>query len=394
MILEYGLRNFLSFRDGVSLSFRLDANCPPQISQGREFATVMCVKGANGSGKTQLLKGLAFVSDFVVKSFARDPDEKTRVDSFYESTLPSEFFVEFEVSNDLYRYELAITPERVLREALFRTHKKRVRLFERNGETISHSTKAFDALKTMRLRANASAISTARQYDFVPLEPVSDFFSGIVSNVGYAGHRERTFLDIDQASELFHKSPDYLQFAADFIKSCDIGITNIKIIEYESPKATAGDGDKERKAYAPVFLHSVGSENKPVFSLTESSGTKQLFRNLLAYKLVLNQGGVLVLDEADAYLHPHILPRLIDLFDSPETNPKSAQLLFSSHSVEVLDFTGRYKTYLVNKEENVSYAYRLDEIPGDVLRNDRSIIPAYREGRIGGVPRPVVQSAD
>jgi len=41
----------------------------------------------------------------------------------------------------------------------------------------------------------------------------------------------------------------------------------------------------------------------------------------------------------------------------------------------------------VNKDENKSYSYRLDEIPGDMIRNDRPIEPIYRSGKIGGVPR-------
>jgi hypothetical protein len=42
---------------------------------------------------------------------------------------------------------------------------------------------------------------------------------------------------------------------------------------------------------------------------------------------------------------------------------------------------------LVNKENTESYCYRLDEIPSDILRNDRLISPAYNQGKIGGVPK-------
>lgn len=378
MLLEYGLRNFLSFKEGVTVSFRLDANCPAPISQGRGYATVMCVKGANGSGKTQLLKGLAFLMDFAARSFSREPDDQIGVDSFYGSTLPSEFFVEFGVGADVYRYELEVTPKRVVREALYRTHKKRVLLFERLGDAIERSTKAFDVLRSMRLRGNASVISTARQYEVKELEPAFRFFAGVVSNVGYDGHRDRSFLDLNSASKLFLKNRELLAFATDFVRECDIGIVDIKITEKEVPG--------EEKRYSPVFLHSVDGKSAPVLHTTESSGTKQLFRSLLAYKVVLESGGLLILDEFDIYLHPHILPRLVDLFVSP-TNAKSAQIIFTTHNLEIIDYCGRYRTYLVNKEDNVSYAYRLDEIPGDILRNDRSIIPAYREGKIGGVPR-------
>jgi predicted ATPase len=93
------------------------------------------------------------------------------------------------------------------------------------------------------------------------------------------------------------------------------------------------------------------------------------------------------LDEFDIHLHPHILPKLIKLFLDPRSNPKGAQLLISTHDAEILNMLGRYRTFLVNKVENESFGYRLDELPGDIVRNDRPILPAYNEGKIGGVPR-------
>jgi hypothetical protein len=75
------------------------------------------------------------------------------------------------------------------------------------------------------------------------------------------------------------------------------------------------------------------------------------------------------------------------LFLDPETNPNNAQLLFTTHDSEILNGLGRYRTYLVNKVDNECFAYRLDEIPGDILRNDRPILPAYNEGKIGGIPK-------
>lgn len=379
MLFAYGLRNFLSFKEGVTVSFRLDANVPTSISQGRNFATLMCVKGANGSGKTHLLKGLAFVADFAVRSFSREPEDEILVDPFYGASEPSEFFVEFGAGSSTYRYELTLSRKGVRHEALYRTQVKRVKLFERTGDAIKHCTKAYAALESMKLRSNASVVSTARQYEISGLEPVIKFFSSVVSNVGYDGHRERTFLDLNSVSRMFFKNEDALRFAVEFIRSCDIGISNIRIEESE----VSG----ESKKYTPHFFHWVDGKEVPVRPSTESNGTKQLFRSLFAYQLVLASGGVLILDEFDVYLHPHILPKLVAFFADIESNPNGAQLLFTTHSLEIIDFSGRYRTYLVNKEENVSYAFRLDEIPGDILRNDRSIVPAYREGRIGGVPR-------
>jgi hypothetical protein len=42
---------------------------------------------------------------------------------------------------------------------------------------------------------------------------------------------------------------------------------------------------------------------------------------------------------------------------------------------------------VVNKEKSESYTFRLDEIPGDILRNDRPIRAIYDAGKVSGVPR-------
>ena len=93
------------------------------------------------------------------------------------------------------------------------------------------------------------------------------------------------------------------------------------------------------------------------------------------------------MDEFDINYHAFILPKLISLFENKDINKKTAQFIFTSHNTEIIDTLGKYRTYLVNKENNESYCYRLDEIQGDILRNDRLISPIYKEGKIGGVPK-------
>jgi AAA15 family ATPase/GTPase len=53
-------RIFLSFNEGVEVSFRLNSSCPISISKGKNYTNVLCVKGANGSGKSNILKILDF----------------------------------------------------------------------------------------------------------------------------------------------------------------------------------------------------------------------------------------------------------------------------------------------------------------------------------------------
>jgi len=375
---EFGFRNFFSFKDGVSISLKLDANCSSYIATSSGFATVIGIKGANASGKTQLLKAFTFLADFCSKSFASDPKESLLFSPFFDSKEPSEFYVDFSVSDVIYRYELVCTESAVVSEIIYQKKIKTIKIFERKGNEIVFTTKKFAPLKLMKLRNNASIISTANQYQLTELKQAYDFFSHVFTNVGYGGLRENK-VDIKTVSKYLHGNSDALNFVSKFIAECDTGIDAIKI---QKTKREAG-GDE----FFPIFSHKNERSVHAVTQVTESSGTKALYRDLPMYRIVLKNGGVMVIDEFDIHLHPHILPKLLGLFLDPESNPRNAQLIFSTHDSKVLDFLGRYRVYLVNKRENESFAFRLDEIPGDILRNDRSILPAYDDGKIGGVPR-------
>lgn len=380
MLLEFGLKNFFCFKEGISISFKLDSNCPADISMGRDFTTVLGIKGANGSGKTHALKGLVFLSEFCTNSFSHKPEDSIGVMSFFDNEHPSEFNAEFSMNGTTYFYELSLTVAEVKRESVYVKIKngRKEKVFERIDDKLT-TGKTFSKLNTIKLRKNASLISTAHQYELDVLDDVYAFFNRVISNVLYfTGLREIPY-DISSVSKFLNENNEILNFIGEFISECDTGITGVRIFAMEEKI--------EEKKYFPIFEHEFDKKLHPITEHTESSGTKALFRNLPLYYAALQNGGLLVLDEFDNHLHPHILPKLLQLFLDPETNKKNAQIIFSTHDAEILNLLGRYRTYLMNKEGNESFAYRLDEIPGDVLRNDRPILPAYNDGKIGGIPK-------
>ena len=50
----------------------------------------------------------------------------------------------------------------------------------------------------------------------------------------------------------------------------------------------------------------------------------------------LDTGGLLVVDELESDLHPLIGAAIVRLFNCPQTNPKNAQILFSTHDTNLL----------------------------------------------------------
>lgn len=381
MLLEFGFKNFFSFKEGAVISYKLDDNCPKIISNGKDFSTALVVKGANASGKTNVLKALSFLNYFVTQSFSSDPNSDILVAAHFDNPKPSEFYVEFKIEDTTYFYELACDKNQVFSEKLFEKNTHENPLIERTNNNLVyiHKRESLDNLRTIKvIRPNASIISTAHQYGFKDLSIFYNFFINIGSNVIHYGlDINRT--DIRTISEILSEKPATLKYISNFIASCGTGVSDIMI------KHIIDQDNK--KYYFPLFIYNYNNKEITITESFESQGTKWLYQYLPLYFSVLEHGGVLTLDEFDVHLHPHILPKLIDLFINPEHNPKNAQLLISTHDDGVLNILGKYRSILVAKEENESFAYRLDELPSDVVRNDRSLVSAYNQGNLGGVPK-------
>lgn len=387
MILSYGATNFYSFREAMSVSLELNSKVPKAISKGKKASTVLGVKGANASGKTNILKGLNFIAEFVSSSFSWDGKRPIRFYSFFDSKESSDFYIDFEIDGVYYSYEFETNGHQILREVLYKKVSRKTRLYERVNNTITYRVSDLAGLDLMELKSSASVISSSAMYKIkqgLPdLKEIHRYFSFVVGNVHSVGVLGDEVYTPERAAEFFSGDSEALEFAKSIIKNCDLGILDIKI-----HKTTRADGEQE---YYPTFLHEAQSvdsvERRWLTSWDESSGTMALFRRLYLYWVVLSVGGVLVMDEFDINCHSMLLPLLVGLFLDPKTNPHDAQFIFTAHSSEIIDFLGKYRIILVGKESGESFCYRLDEVPGDLIRNDRSISSLYRDGKIGGVPK-------
>lgn len=379
MLLKFGASNFYSFREGFEISLELGAQCPDNISRGNATSSALCVKGANASGKTNSLKPLSFLHFMCCNSFNEKPDEDIPINSFFRSSDPTHLFCTFQIKGITYCYELTLTSKGIVSEKLSRKVKRFSPVFEREYNNITYCNSEFSQLNIMKLRGNASIISTANQYSVNSILPIYGFFMSITANVGHYGKVDISN-DYRSVSEYYKNNPVILSKAVAIIKKVDLGISGVDINE--------GVNEDGKKYFFPTFEHDTTKavENWLTF-YDESLGTQTLYRTLPYFIMTLNSGGILVLDEFDTDYHPHILRLLISMFDEEETNPNHAQIIFSTHNTEILEYMSKYRTVLVNKDSSESYAYRLDEIPGDIIRNDRPIVPVYNSGKIGGVPR-------
>jgi len=374
MLVEFGGYNFFSFQEGFSVS----------LKNKNEISSVLAIKGANASGKTNVIKVLSFLHSFVTNSFtALKPDEEIMVFSFFHNTKPISLYIIFKDKEIEYKYEIELTNTEVISETVYRKHKRWTPIIERKKDTLTKVSEDFKELKTISLaRINASIISIAKQYDIKAIDSLYDLFKNIETNVNVFGRtsNEDNFPHYKIVTDLYQNNKNLLKFVIDTLKKADTGIENIKIKPITNTETT-------KKEYIPIFEYKINTKIKTLTYHEQSNGVKSLYLQLGLYAIALDFGMVLALDEFDVDLHPDLIPMLVELFENKELNKNNAQFIFTTHHTSIMDKLGKYKIIFVNKDENESYLYRLDEIPGDILRPDRPITPAYRANKIGGKPR-------
>jgi AAA15 family ATPase/GTPase len=372
MILEFGAKNFFSFKEGFRVSFR----------QKNKISEIITLNGANASGKTNVIKVLSFLKAFTLDSFGGlKPEDEIGVYSYFKNNDVTSLYIEF-LDNDIeYRYELDLTNKKIISETISKKVKRWTPVIKRINNTIKASNE-FKSLSKIKYRNNASLISTSKQYEIDELNMIYNFFSNIFSNVYLFGRmsNEKYFLDYKEITKLYYEDKDLFKGIVSFLKDVDTGIEDINIIE---------DINKEtnKKEYLPIFIHDTSEEKNYLTFMEQSSGTQSLYLQLGFYVMAIIDGALLSLDEFDINLHPDIVPKLLGLFTNQTVNKNNAQLIVTTHNDTIMDIIGKYQTILVNKKHSESFLYRLDEIPGDILRPDRKVSPVYQANKIGGKPK-------
>lgn len=119
----------------------------------------------------------------------------------------------------------------------------------------------------------------------------------------------------------------------------------------------------------------------------ESEGTRAWFQLIGPVLSALRSGSLLLFDELDASIHPTLSAQLIKLFQSRATNPRGAQLVFTSHDTSLLNHLNRDEVWLTEKAEDGSTRLgALAEFAGERVRKSMNLETAYLHGRFGALP--------
>lgn len=414
MLLEFSVANFLSFKEKKTLSLLSAAikEFPENLFNTQRYNLLKgaIIYGANASGKSNLVKAMSTMRWIVLQSFDQSSADELEVTPFLLSTAtetkPSFFEIIFIIKNIRYRYGFEATNSQVTGEWLFESKAKTEKpLFvrDKNGIEVFSAFKEGKDLEE-KTRDNALFLAVADKFNGAVSRSIIQWFANfvVISGLAHESYKHITFQMLEK-----EQTHDKL---LDFFKNLDLGFDDItatrvpfspKELDPKLPEVVLKQLITDLEGAFRIDVKTQhqkfddqGKEASVVeFDLRsqESAGTNKTFNISGPIFDVLHTGGVLVVDELDASLHPLLTLAVTRLFNSREHNLNNAQLIFATHDTNLM-YYGKYRRdqiYFVEKDRfGASDVYSLVEYKqdGKKVRNDNLYEKDYIHGKYGAIP--------
>ncbi len=418
MLIKYTFSNFRSFKNKTSLSMKagtqrtLNENLIRQ--DGNRMIPSTVIYGANASGKSNIIMSLAVMKEIIISGslesnipninnlefypFAHDDDEK-----------PMLFEIEFRNKGYHFIYGFAVLctlfkkgSRRIVSESLSVVTGKsnEIKIFERisNSVSIMKSKKALEVIqfnekllgefeKKINTNLDEAELFLSRAFKSTIsnelAEAVIDFFSHklVVVSDFTLKKTNLTFSLEDMPKKDFLAWNKVLD---GFVKNADFGPQSIAF------KSTETDN----KDSADMELVSIYKNKNQITmipaELMESRGTLKILDFAIPFERLFISGGVFVLDEFDAAIHPELIKGIIALFNDQTVNKSGAQLIFTTHNPIYLNnkMFRRDQILFVEKDKSTfeSVIYSLADFGSGEVRNDHNYLINYFKGNYGALP--------
>lgn len=400
MIYRLEIENFYSIRERQVIDLTVGKNVPdepgrivPVHGEAEERAPrLVAIYGANASGKSNILRAIAFLSWFVSFSFQHPVGRVLPFQKFQtreEIGAPTRLSVTFSGLNDPhnpvelktcpYVYTLELSPrgsdgDRVLSESLYYRPSgasRLIRIFDRNADGSVKAAKMVGLGRELSvlesiLRPDVSVISTLGQLNNSLAASLIQGAAAIETNI------LMTRFEQDDLNLLkgYANDAELLKALNRDIRRIDLGVDDVQILSRNG---------------GPVASFNHAGLDLPIEMLLESHGTQQFVRIYPTLHRALAVGGIAVLDELDVAIHPSVLPEILRWFSDPDRNPFGAQLWMSCHAVSLLDYLLKEEVLICEKNATgATQVYGLGEIKG--IRRDENFLQNYLGGGYGGIP--------
>lgn len=422
MIIEFSITNFRSIlTKQVFSTLASSARSKPdnifetELNNGEKLTLFKSavIYGANASGKSNIVNALWELRKLVIQAELVKIDEPlSSFKPFLFNTISQSFPTEFEIifiakNNEKYRYYISFNHEEITKEELFYYPKKSKReIFTRLNNSfiedpnihIGELGKEFSNKKYKIHRKIPLLSIFGNASDYHPsISPIHIYFKDLeIHNATNSGSINRLSdyikADLQKENNIWLKQQLEL-----LIRACDTQINSFEIDREHKVQSIEKQGEENRYkvirkevVYAKHKIYDGPNESGYFHDLPlkdESTGTNRLFALGGLILMALKNGSVIFFDELDSSLHPFICRFLLKLFLNPVSNPKNAQLIFTSHDSSLMD-----KQML--RSDQIWFTEKTEQGETELFsaqdfKNVREDIPFdkwYMEGKFGAVP--------
>lgn len=377
MLIEFSAKNYRSIKDKMTLSLLASPDTTRDeqliIENKNRILSVVAVYGANASGKSNLLSAIQTMQDMVVGKGAQVLKNKKLPYDCYMFTekqeLPTEFEIFFYYQGIRYNYGFSYNDKEVITEYLYYWPKGREAMIfsrEKTNYTFRENVAEQETLAG-RTPPNKLYLVTSNEWNLPQTESAYRWFNEKLPDPAEQNTPDITISMEDEKAEILKE-----------LLLADLGITQY------------GVNETSNKPYV-MMVHQVKAENEnkkyPLPLEHESAGTQRFFSRIGPWIRAMQQGGILIVDELDASLHPLLTQRLVEMMQNPAINTQGAQLIFTTHDAMLLDLTllRRDQIWFTEKDPD-TLATELYSLWEFSPRKNENIRKGYLQGRFGAIP--------
>lgn len=411
MLLDIEIKNLKSFKNQTIFSMEAENKIEDrnsfEVEVGKEKFELLktaVLFGGNASGKSNFTSVLSIFRYYLFnKGIEKYNKEGFR---FGEEDKNSTIKVRNVVDDKIYEYilEINFNTKKIIKEKLYITALERKLVFEReNNKIVKYDKETFSEYEITigfineTLTDSDSVISRIIEWR-VPEEIEKYIF--YIDKIKINNYS-------DDLGKYIYENKNNKKLVIEFLKKIGIIVNDIEVYREKNEfflkniresKEFQILSEKEREKLlsqiAYIYrIHFVYEDNqKQKYKLEyyeQSAGTQKILSMFFPIYNLLNNGGVMIIDELDITLHYSLIKEIIKMFNSVEYNRKNAQLIFTTHNLLLLDFNLFREDQIWFLENNdVSTGtelYSLSDIEG--YEKNKYLLRDYLNGNFGGIPK-------
>jgi len=411
VLLDIEIKNLKSFKNQTIFSMEAENKIEDrnsfEVEVGKEKFELLktaVLFGGNASGKSNFTSVLSIFRYYLFnKGIEKYNKEGFR---FGEEDKNSTIKVRNVVDDKIYEYilEINFNTKKIIKEKLYITALERKLVFEREkNKIVKYDKEIFSEYEITigfineTLTDSDSVISRIIEWR-VPEEIEKYIF--YIDKIKINNYS-------DDLGKYIYENKNNKKLVIEFLKKIGIIVNDIEVYREknefflknirESKEFQILSEKEQEKLLSQIAyiyrIHFVYEDNqKQKYKLEyyeQSAGTQKILSMFFPIYNLLNNGGVMIIDELDITLHYSLIKEIIKMFNSVEYNRKNAQLIFTTHNLLLLDFNLFREDQIWFLENNdVSTGtelYSLSDVEG--YEKNKYLLRDYLNGNFGGIPK-------